>query len=120
MAIQNGTLRHLENGLLVFAVENLANGNQTTAIDLGLRAHELAAQFTGTPGATPSVSIEKSNEGATWVGLAAGDIQSGTHPVTAAGIIEFKTAARFVRFNCTAGDGTTAWDIALIAHPGRG
>lgn len=120
MAVRAANLIHLESGLLRAAPAALLNGDQSSGMDLGLRALEAAAQVGGTFGVGGSISIEKSNDGSAWVALAAGDVVSGTHPVTAAGMVEFKTAARFVRFNVTAGDGTTSLTPVLIARPMRG
>lgn len=113
MAIQNGTMQHVENGLLRFAITGLLNGNQTPALDLGLRAAELSFSVAGTLGAGGSVQMEASDDGASWT------LQGAA--VTAVGATHQRThASRYVRFNVTAGDGATSFNIVLTAHPARG
>lgn len=92
----------------------LVNGDQSVALELPAAVIFYLAQFVGTPGVAGSIQIEKSNDGTNWVILAAADVVSGTHPVTATGAqIEFKTAARYIRLNVTAGDGTTSWTVTI-------
>jgi len=112
MAVQAANLRHLESGLLILAPAALANGDTSSPADLGLRAAEIAWQAKGAFGVGGSIQLEKSNDGSAWVlvGVA----------LTVAGMAEAVTAARFLRFNVTAGDGTTALTPVLIAHPARG
>ena len=113
MAVQNGTLVHLESGLLRFAVTALLNANQTTAVDLGLRRPELSFSVAGTLGVGGSVRMEASDDAASWTAVGAA--------VTAVGGTEQRThAARYTRFNVTAGDGATSFNITMTAHPARG
>lgn len=112
MATRAANKKFTENGLLVVAPATLANGDQSAAADLGVRRPEVTWQVSGTPGVGMSIQLEKSNDGANWVIL-------GT-ALTAAGMAEATSAARFMRFNVTAGDGTTALTAVLIAHSLRG
>lgn len=112
MAVKAANLRYVESGLIVVSPATLANGDTSSPADLGVRAPEVSWQVSGTFGVGGSIQLEDSNDGAAWtiVGTAK----------TAAGKAEASTAARFLRFNVTAGDGTTALVATLIAHPTRG
>lgn len=91
----------------------LANGDQSVPMEVPATGFEMAVQVTGTFGAAGSVQVERSNDAVNWVILAAGDVKSGTHPFTAAGLVEFATSARYLRLNVTAGDGTTALFVTI-------
>src|SRR5262245_3311423 len=110
MAVRDLTYNRVGRGGRVAstAVGALLNGDQSAALEVLDCLPEKTVQVTGTFGAGGSVSVEKNVDGATWVALAAADVKSGTHPVTAAGLLEIVTAARQLRLNVTAGDGTTA------------
>lgn len=102
MALTNKAIRPTLNfgGLVMTVAVPLANGDTTQPFDLGPCLATRSLQVSGIFGAGGSVQVEKSNDGAAWTlcGVA----------VVAAGYQEITAQARFFRFNCTAGDGTTA------------
>lgn len=112
MAVKAANLRYVENGLILVTPATLANGDTSSPADLGVRAPEVSWQVSGTFGVGGSIQLEASDDGSafTIVGTA----------LTAAGRAEASLAARYLRFNVTAGDGTTALVATLVAHPTRG
>lgn len=102
MALVNKATRVIPNqgGIIMTVSTALANGDFTQPMDLGPCLVTRSMQVGGTFGAGGSVQVEQSNDGAAWVILGAA--------VVAAGLAQLTSQARFFRFNCTAGDGTTA------------
>lgn len=87
----------------------LLNGDQTAPMDISDVRPEIAWQVLGTLGAGGSIQLEKSNDGVAWTIVGAG--------VVALSTVDALTAARFVRFNVTAGDGTTSLSVILCVTP---
>lgn len=112
MATRTLNLTHDEQGLLVGVAVGLANGDQSGGGKFGLRRAEVAVQVTGTLGAGGSAQLEGSNDGTNW-------FLQGT-AMTALGLQTVVTAAKWLRVNVTAGDGTTSLTAIIVAHPGRG
>ena len=90
----------------------LANGNVTQWVDIAHCRPEIAWQVTGTFGAGGSVQLEFSNDGTNAA------IQGSA--LIAAGFVCVTGMRRYFRFNCTAGDGTTALVLTMVALPQRG
>lgn len=87
----------------------LANGDQTSGVDLGACLPEKTFQVTGTFGVGGSCQLEASNDGSSWFIV-------GTAFTAAAVPQTVVSAARFYRFNVTAGDGTTALFATLVTR----
>lgn len=73
-----------------------------------------SVQVEGAFGSAGSISIEGSNDGVNWHVLlnAAGSAAT----LTAAGIINIQTNAANIRPHVTAGDGTTALTVTMLAY----
>lgn len=103
-----------QGGLLYTNVggTGLANGEQSQPLWVGHCRPEKAWQVTGTFGAGGSIQVEASLDGSNWVivGVA----------LTAAGFVAMNIPTGFIRFNVTAGDGTTSLAVSLYALPQRG
>ena len=113
MAVKAANVQFVENGLLVVAPASLANGDTSSPADCGVRGAEVSWTAKGTFGVGGSVQLEESNDpstGFTLVGTAA----------TAATTKTSSCAGRYLRFNVTAGDGSTALTPVLVVHPARG
>lgn len=83
----------------------LVNGDQSVAIGRLWCRPEMSWQVTGTFGAGGSVQLEESNDATNWT-------INGT-AATAAAFKPATVTGRFVRFNVTAGDGSTALVVTL-------
>jgi hypothetical protein len=90
----------------------LANGDQSLPIDCGASLVTKCWQVTGTFGAAGSVQVEESDDGTNWFINGAAK--------TFATLVDFSSASRFLRFNVTAGDGTTSLFVSLYIVPQRG
>lgn len=90
----------------------LANGDQSNAFTPGAVQPTKMMQITGTFGAGGSIQLEESNDGSNW-------FINGTAKA-AAGVFEISTAAKFYRWNVTAGDGTTSLFASLFCVAQRG
>lgn len=112
MAVKAANLIFTEKGLLIASPAVMANGDTSAGIDGGVRRAEVSWSVTGTFGVGGSIQLEDSDDGSTWTIVGAAK--------TAAGKAEAVSAARFFRFNVTAGDGTTALSPILVMHPIRG
>jgi hypothetical protein len=73
-------------------------------------------QVQGTFGASGSVSVEGSNDGVNYHTLR--DPQGVSLTFTAAGLKAVLELTRFIRPRVTAGDGTTALTVTLVARRG--
>ena len=70
-------------------------------------------QVQGTPGATPNLRIEGSNDGTNYVALT--DPQGNALNVTTSGVIEqVQEITRYIRPRVTGGDGTTNWTVTFF------
>jgi len=105
-----------KNAVLV-VWSGLLNGDDGTPFehaDFGDRS----VQFQGTPGATPGIALEGSNDGTNWVVLT--DPQGNAITKTAAGTLEtVEENTRFTRPRVTGGDGTTNWTVTLWGRRNR-
>lgn len=90
----------------------LANGDQTQPYECQWARTDKSWQVTGTFGAAGSIQLEASDDGVTWVIVGAA--------LTAAGLVNTQISSRFLRFNVTAGDGTTALFATLTTFAQRG
>ena len=95
---------------------NLGNGDVGQALDLGAY-HERSAQVSGTFGAGGSVRLEGSLLGTTYAALH--DSAGVALDQTAAGIATIRDLSRYTRPRVTAGDGTTALTVSVLAKLGR-
>lgn len=114
MALVNKGVRIIPNqgGIVMTVSVPLANGDFTQWMDIGACLVTRSMQVGGTFGAGGSVQVEQSNDGATPVILGSA--------VVAAGLAQLSSQARFFRFNCTAGDGTTALTPIFYSVAQRG
>lgn len=78
---------------------------------------DFTVQIGGTFGTGGSVTFEGSNDGTTWLALT--DPQGNAVTKTAAAIEVCEEAPRYVRPNCTAGDGTTDITVTMWGRRGR-
>lgn len=113
MAVQPANARFVENGLLVVGPAAMANGDTSSPVDCGVRDANISWTAKGTFGVGGSVQLEESNDPTTGFAIV------GTAS-TAAGTKSGVAAGRYLRFNVTAGDGTTALTPVLTVHPARG
>lgn len=111
MAVQLANMSRPNSGGQLFQ-STLANGDTSALMDLGDHRFEMAWQATGTFGAGGSVQLEVSVDGTNFV------IKGSA--LTAAGLAEATSGARWARFNCTAGDGTTAIVVSLYVISQQG
>ncbi len=94
----------------------LANGD--TGAPVSRPDRDCYVQVAGTPGAGGTVVIQGSNDGGTtWSVLS--DWQGNALSFTAAGIKTARDRALLIRPSVTAGDGTTAFQVRLIACRAR-
>jgi len=95
----------------------IPNGQQGIGWSIGPHWATLTAQLTGTLGAGGSVTMEGSMDGTTYGSL---HTTSGTiATMTALGLIAIAELPLYIRPNVTAGDGTTALTVQLLAAGGR-
>lgn len=94
----------------------LANGDTGDLFDM-TGFEPLSFQVEGTFGTGGSVSLEGSNDGTNK--RAVKDPNGTAVTLTAAGIAAVGTNTRYVRPNCTAGDGTTALTASLWLRKAR-
>lgn len=108
------------NANLVRITWLLANGDTGTPTECGDWA-DRTVQVTGTFGAGGSVQLEGSNyltsETPLWAVLT--DPQGNTVVKTAAALEVFEESPLLIRPNCTAGDGTTALIVRIVARRNR-
>jgi hypothetical protein len=90
----------------------LANGDDGAPFD-NAGAVDKSVQVQGTFGAAGSVQIEGSNDGVNWQILR--DPLGNNLVFTAAGLKAVLEATLLLRPRCTAGDGTTALVVSLLA-----
>jgi hypothetical protein len=97
-------IRTFGNGSNSFTVTGLLNGDQSSA-NLQPNSGDRSVQVTGTFGAGGTVIVEGSLDGTNWFQLkdAGGTLIS----FTAAGLKAVLEYTTYIRFNVTAGDGTT-------------
>lgn len=93
----------------------LANGDTGQPVELAGWS-EKTFQVAGTFGAAGSVAVEGSNELVATNYGALANRQGTPMAFTTAGLNTSQDRPRWVRPNCTAGDGTTALVCTLIAH----
>ena len=93
----------------------LANGDQGTAFENPGQA-DRSIQISGTFGVGGSITIQGSNDGSNWVALT--DPQGNAITKTAAAIEQVSEVTRYIRPSVTAGDGTTALTVTMLARRG--
>jgi len=103
------------NGVLV-TWTGLANGD-TGALVEGVDYADRTVQISGTFGTGGSVTIEGSNDGATFAPLT--DPQGNAITKTAAGLEVIEEGPRYVRPNVTAGDGATNLPVMIWGRRAR-
>lgn len=92
----------------------LANGEAGAAASIPVEAATRSVQVSGTFGAGGSCAIEGSNDGITWAALSNSFVVTAL-AFTAAAIHDIAQNTRFIRPRITAGDGTTALKITIVA-----
>lgn len=97
-------------GEIVTTWSALANGEAGDKASL-LAYADKTVQVFGTFGAGGSVTIQGSSDGTNWATLT--DNQGSDLTFTAAGIAMIIENTRYIRPNCTAGDGTTSLSISI-------
>lgn len=120
MAVVNKMVRIIPNyGGIIYSTLDpqggshpLVNGDQSQWIECSPSTGVKAWQVTGTFGVGGSIQLEASND-------AVNPIIQGA-ALTAPGLVNATVAARFLRFNVTAGDGTTSLTVTLIMAAIRG
>lgn len=93
----------------------VANGDTGASVELN-NLVDLTVTIEGTFSTGGSCTIQGSNDGSTWHSLT--DPQGNAITKTAAGIEVVTEAPRYIRPNVTAGDGSTAINISLVARRG--
>jgi hypothetical protein len=95
----------------------IPNGQQGIGWSIGPFWATLTAQLTGTLGAGGSVTMEGSMDNTNWGSLhqAGGTVAT----LTALGLVSIVELPLYIRPNVTAGDGTTALTVQLLAVGGR-
>lgn len=86
----------------------LLNTDVGGGVDIG-RYNKVSFQAKGTFGAGGTVTMQGSNDGATWGALGAG------LTATTTAVADVPARPKYVRPNITAGDGTTALEVYLTA-----
>lgn len=115
MAIQLSTQTTEGGGVKVISWANLLNGNSGEAV--GFSSHpDKTVHVAGTFSTGGSVNLEGSNDGTNWVILT--DSAGTAITLTAAGLVTVTQNPLFIRPNVTAGDGSTAIDVILVARNG--
>lgn len=110
MAERPKTIQEL-TGAVVAAWEPLAAGDTGSAFGPSADTAVISCvQMTGTFGGT--VTLEGSNDGSNWAPLK--NMQGDDIAMTGAGLVDFTTAARFIRPN--AGTGVTSVTVTLVAR----
>ena len=112
--IQRGPSGHRNASLVTWT--GLANGDDGSAY-ADVDFVDRTVQIQGTFGAGGSITIEGSNDGTTWFALT--DPQGNAITKTAAGIEIVEEAPLYTRPRVTAGDGTTALTVVLLARRSR-
>ncbi len=102
-----------QSGVVVASWPALANGESGVAAELA-QYSDRSVQFQGTFGAAGSVQLEGSNDGSNWHLLT--DPQGNDIVKTAADLEQVSELTRYIRPRCTAGDGTTALAITVVAR----
>lgn len=104
-------------GAFVYSWKNVGNGQIGNFVDVSaFSGAKLSAQIEGTFGVGGNVKIEGSNDGVN--GETLSDVNgSALGTITAAAIKSIGQPVRFIRPNVSAGDGTTAINITLVAYP---
>lgn len=97
-------IRNFGNGSTTFQVTGLLNGDQSAA-NLQVNSGDRTVQVTGTFGAGGTCIVEGSLDGTNWFQLR--DPSSTLISFTAAGLKSVLEYTTHIRFNVTAGDGTT-------------
>lgn len=115
MAVQAVTPLSVGTQVNMYTSAAMANGDTTTPLQITDFADK-TVQFDGTFGAGGSVSLEGSNDGTNWFVIK--DPSSTAITKTAAGISAVLEHPLQVRGHATAGDGTTAIVMRLMARRG--
>jgi hypothetical protein len=112
MAEVTGAGGYDERGIYRYKWTGLANGDTGSPVRLP-NLPKKSVQVTGTFGTSGSVSFEGSNDNTNYVVL--DDQADAAITLTAAGLVGVRDNAEYVKPVVTAGDGTTALDVVLIA-----
>lgn len=89
----------------------IPNANEGYALEMPASA-DRSVQIDGTFGAGGSVSIQGSNDGATFYTL--NDAQGAALTFTSAGLKQIVEVTRYIKPVVTAGDGTTALNVSML------
>jgi hypothetical protein len=115
MTIQPVTPLLVGSQVYTYTAAAMANGDTTAVLEITDFADKTVT-FVGTFGAGGSVTLEGSNDNANWFALK--DPSSSAITKTAAGISAVLEHPRYIRGHVTAGDGTTALVMILMARRG--
>jgi hypothetical protein len=119
MATRTADIQYAPNGnmngsLIVWS--GLLNGDDGSAVE-GVDFADKTVAVTGDFGATGSVTLQGSNDGANWFALT--DPQGNAITKTAAGLEVIAEGPRYVRPAVTAGDGDTDLTVTVWARRNR-
>ena len=103
------------NQVMLWAWLAVANGDTGAPVKIANFA-DMTVTIDGTFGVGGSCTFQGSNDGTNWYALT--DPQGNAITKTAASMEQVTEAPRYVRPSVTAGDGTTAIDIRLVARRG--
>lgn len=106
------TTSYPESGLALATWTGLANGNTGDSISCA-RWSDKTVQVGGTFGAGGSVTMQGSNDGTNWATLH--NAQGNAITATTATMELIAENPRYIRPNVTAGDGTTAMSVIILA-----
>jgi hypothetical protein len=99
-------------GAWMFTWTAIPNGNQGATAPCASYS-DRTVQITGTFGAAGSINIEGSNDGSNWFILR--DPAGAALTFTSANLKQILEDTRYLRPNVTAGDGTTALTVIVVA-----
>lgn len=119
MAVVTPTLTYYPRGqsnTVVAVWANMANGDTGGPVELP-EFPDKSFQTGGTFSVGGSVTIEGSNDGSTYIALT--DPQGNAITKTAAALEVAEESTRYTRPNVTAGDGSTAITVTMVARRPR-
>lgn len=119
MAVRTPTVTPAPNGNtngILYVWTGLLNGDTGTPVE-GVDFADQTVQVGGTFGVGGSVTLEGSNDNATFFALT--DPQGNAITKTGAALEVIEEAPRYVRPNVTAGDGSTSLTVTIWARRGR-
>lgn len=119
MATRTPLLTYYPNGAqntVLVVWSGLLNGDTGVPVELP-EFPDKSFQVGGTVGVGGSVTLEGSNDGATYIALT--DPQGNAITKTAAALEVAEESTRYTRPNVTAGDGTTSMTVTMVARRPR-